>query len=151
MVVKKAVDGAQTFIVTLPEKVEDLILTVNASAEPPYEPGRHIFWLRAREVGEETWGQTIWAEMEPHMGDLFLSKEIQPGSLWLVPKTTYEIEVAPETLKVSEFGLEICEKKKEERVEAEVSKDSVWDSPVLWIGILMVMFVMVLGWMMRGQ
>lgn len=84
-------ESAQTFIVTVPKTLNEVVFTVSASAKVPYEPTGNIFWIRAREIGTEAWSQTFWAEMEDQEGGLFVSKEITPSALWLVPDTTYEI------------------------------------------------------------
>jgi len=146
--VKKQEEGAQTFIVTVPRELDQVVFTVSASARSPYVPAGNIFWLRAREVGTEAWSQTFWAEMEDQEGGLFVSKEITPSALWLVPETTYEIEVAPETLRPYDFSLNV--QVKERAVEAEVveKKGSALDNPVVWFFVMMVVFVGILVWLM---
>jgi len=148
--VKQRAEGAQTFIITVPKELDEVVFTVSASARSPYVPAGNIFWLRAREVGTETWSQTFWAEMEDQEGGLFVSKEITPSALWLVPDTTYEIEVAPETLRPYDFNLIVRMKAKERVVETGVveEKESMLDNPILWFFGLMVLFVMILVWLL---
>lgn len=150
MAVKKSEEGAKTFIVTMPETVDGIIFTVMASAEPPYRAEHNIFWLRARELGTEMWGQTIWADMENQEEGLFVSKKIKPAALWLVPDTTYEIEVAPETLKVCDFelGVQVSsfvppkpERVEERKVEIVKPKESVIDNPIAWMVIMGLVFL----------
>jgi hypothetical protein len=147
--VKQSEEGAQTFIVTVPKELDQIVFTISASARSPYAPDGNIFWLRARQVGTETWSQTRWAEMEDQEGGLFVSKEIMPSSLWLTPETTYEIEVAPETIEPYDFSLNVQMKAKERAVETGVveKKGSTLDNPMVWFFWMLLLFVMVLVWL----
>lgn len=141
-VVKKSGEEGQSFIVTLPEKVDGLAFTLTGQAQT-YSPMKNIVWLRAREVGTEMWSQTIWAEVHPREGE-FTSDEIRPNALWLVPNTTYEIEVAPETLEMSDVDLRMEPKKVtvtlEEGVRVE-RKESVLVNPIFWAAVLAIALV----------
>lgn len=145
---KKSGEGAKTFIVTLPKAANQVVFTVTAEAQPPYLLGHNIFWLRAREIGTEAWGQTIWAEMEDRAEGLFVSRDINPSALWLVPETTYEIEVAPETLRVYDFDLGVRVtgwempkgKSREREVERVDKKESLLENPFFLMAVMAVVF-----------
>jgi hypothetical protein len=138
--VKKSEVEGQSFIVAMPHDADGVVLTVSANAKPPYVD-KNIFWIRARELGTETWGQTMWAEVYDQEDGFFVSKEIKPTALWLVPETTYEIEVAPETLRVVDFSLTVQAKGKPvERGDMEKPKlyrnDSLLESPIFWVAVI---------------
>ena len=151
---KKCEEGAKLFIVKMPHAVDEIIFTVVADAIPPYAIDHNIFWLRAREEGTETWGQTIWAEMEAYADGRFVSKAIQPSALWLIPGITYEVEVAPETLVVYDFelavrmsGIERPPKREGERVE---KKESIFENPFFLLALMAIAFAVFL-WMLMWR
>lgn len=157
---KKSEEGAQTFIVRMPRAVDEVVFTVVANAEPPYTVGPNIFWLRAREIGTETWGQTIWTEMEANGRGRFVSKRITPCALWLEPGMTYEVEVAPETLRVIDFNLAVevygtqprgvQEKPKERGMEMVEKKESLLENPIFLLAVMAIVFAGFLWmWMWR--
>lgn len=150
---KKSEEGAKLFIVKMPEAVNDVVFTVVADAEPRYATDHNIFWLRAREVGSEKWGQTIWAEMDAHECGRFVSRGIKPSALWLTPGTIYEIEVAPETLIVYDFDLSVrvsgTEPKRRE-VERVEKKESILENPLVLMAAMAIVFAGYLWlWMWR--
>ena len=138
----------------MPEAVDEVIFTVVAEAIPPYAIDNNIFWLRAREVDSEKWGQTIWAEMEAKADGRFVSKTIQPSALWLIPGVTYEIEVAPETLVVYDFELAVrmsaVEPKPRREVERVEKKESILENPFFLMAMMAVAFAAFL-WMLMWR
>jgi len=138
---KKLEGGAQSFIVSLFSRTDDTVFVLSAIAKPPYGLGKHIFWIRAREVGTGVWGQTLWVEVYDQEGGLFVSGEISPSSLWLCPNTAYEIEVAPETLRTESISLTMQAKSPATRIEVRKpelkwKKESPFDSPIFWMAFL---------------
>lgn len=135
MAIERSEETAMEVILALPECATGLQFYVHGYPVPPCSGEKTVLWVRAREDGDDQWGQSSYVEIERACGNLFESRTVPSSALWLAPGRTYHFEVVPEGIENPSLQI-ICIKTPEKAPGAD-KEESVLDSPVLWLAVIL--------------